>query len=410
MNALWALQGIVWWKTTLNNSDALDLLMQQQELNFQPETRHLYSNSNYIILAELVGKLRGLSFAEFTGKWFQEMGMKHSVFLADHRQISEEIAQPYFNFGKWTKHDWTSDLYGDGALFSTLQDQLLWEKIIQGKGADRLAETVRTQSQQVIAGSDFQDYGYGLEFGTYRDLPWRFHNGHTGGWNASTVRFPEQELSIVVLSNNSRMSPFWFAKKVARKLIDIPPAQDFLLRPEQLGKKIKVTDVIGTYKTQWGYYCKVAQKDDGFYLQRQERNDIKMLPEADNLFQQSDDSTFKQHFSLDENGQLQITFYHTSHPPYSFTKIDNNKLPETLTDLDGKWVNQETGGIIKLKYQKEDQYAVTIRKKSGNARMYAPDVLLLNDYRLDVIRDEAGLPVKLSLFDSRLQAVIFERI
>ena len=131
---LWSLKGITWWKQKFDNGDALSLIRKQEDLNFLPGSQHLYSNSNYIVLTEVVAKASGTSFVEYTNAMFQKLNMPDTSFEADHTKIRGPIAKPYFNFDTCKGYEWIWDAHGDGNIFSTLDDQLVWECIVQGKG------------------------------------------------------------------------------------------------------------------------------------------------------------------------------------------------------------------------------------------------------------------------------------
>ncbi|NQX91676.1 MAG: beta-lactamase family protein, partial [Flavobacteriales bacterium] len=57
------LQGTTWWKRVgLGNGDIMELLEKQEDLAFDPGTRYSYSNSGYVLLAELVRAVTGEKF------------------------------------------------------------------------------------------------------------------------------------------------------------------------------------------------------------------------------------------------------------------------------------------------------------------------------------------------------------
>ncbi|MEI7669869.1 MAG: serine hydrolase domain-containing protein [Pseudomonadota bacterium] len=130
---LWSLQGLTWWEYSFSNKDALELIEKQQELNFNPGTKHLYSNTNYILLTAIVEKVTGKSFVAYTNELFKKLNMPNTSFENDYTKIRGPIAKAYFNFGTWTTYDWIWNICGDGNIFSTLADQLKWEQILQGK-------------------------------------------------------------------------------------------------------------------------------------------------------------------------------------------------------------------------------------------------------------------------------------
>ncbi|MFK7920431.1 MAG: serine hydrolase domain-containing protein [Bacteroidia bacterium] len=405
---LWRLQGITWWKQTLTNEDAIQILSQQQELNFFPGTRYLYSNSNYILLAEIVKVVSGMSFQAYADQMFAELRMKATHFESNHDQI-ENMALPYFNFGKWTTFDWLSDLHGDGALFTTLEDQLRWEQIVQNMDTSVLGREILKKSQSLIAGSQITEYGYGLEFGSYRGLAYRFHEGETGAWHATTLRFDSEQLSIFVMSNSGRVGTDYLARLCADLLIDANKlaSESNLLEPENKGAVLPISDLAGTYKTDWGYYLKIVNQAGEWSMQRSERDDIQLEMEGDNLFHEVGDSTFKQWFSLDKENNYQIRLYHPSHSPYSLQKIESDFTAFDYTSFNGKYLNPETGAELIVEHDKDDQYKIVLGGDKMNARMFEPDVLVMNGYRLLVQRSKTGKVKNLLLYSRRLQEVRF---
>jgi CubicO group peptidase (beta-lactamase class C family) len=98
--------GITWWEQSLNNKDIVSILLKQQDLNFTPGSGYLYSNSNYILLAQIVEIVSGKSFVAYTNNIFQLLGMKNTRFESDYLKIEEPVAKAYFNFNTWTTFKW----------------------------------------------------------------------------------------------------------------------------------------------------------------------------------------------------------------------------------------------------------------------------------------------------------------
>ncbi len=409
MNSLWSLQNITWWKNTFSNQDAIDLLAQQQDLNFEPGSRHVYSNSNFILLAEVVKVVSGQSFKEYSDQMFAEIGMKDTRFEPQHDQI-ENMARPYFNFDTWKTYDWLSDLHGDGALFTTLEDQLRWEKMLQKRKSKVLGREYLEMSQNLIAGSEIDNYGFGLSFGEYQGLPYKYHEGATGAWHATTLRFESEKLSIFITSNSGRVSTSYWSRRCADILIDADKftSVGITLSPEETGDPLPTEKLLGTYKTSGGYYIQILESDGKWLMRRMGRNDIELEKEDDNLWHEVTDPSFKQWFSLDDENNYQITLYHTSHPPYSLQKVKGDFSEIDFAAADGSYRNAETGGELKIKYLEDDRYEVNFRGRDRKALMLEPDKLILSSYILDLERDTNGQVDTVLLYSSRLKAVRYE--
>jgi CubicO group peptidase (beta-lactamase class C family) len=203
-----------------NNERVYQLLTQQKGLNFEPGSRHQYSNSNYVLLAEIVERVSGQSLREFTdANIFAPLGMEHTRFDDDYRQIAKNRATGY-----WRRRDGgyervlkSFDGYGDIGLITTIGDLAKWDSNFYDPrvGGDAFLELIHTRG--VLDNGDTLDYASGLRHGSYRGLPTVSHGGGFRGFKAHFIRFPEQRFSIIVLCNAGSASP----ERLARQVIDL---------------------------------------------------------------------------------------------------------------------------------------------------------------------------------------------
>lgn len=219
---LWALQGKTWWKHFLSNGDALELLTAQRDFNFEPGSAHQYSNSNYLLLAEIIQRVSGMPFDRYADSVFQRLGLDETSFLANYMESIPGRAHPYGNWSGWKRYPTITNLHGDGALFTTLRDQLRWEQIIQRGETPGLSSELLATSQSLVPDSDVESYGFGLSFGNYRGFDYQFHEGNTGAYNATFVRFPAERVAVVVMSNNSSISTHDLAREFAASALGAP--------------------------------------------------------------------------------------------------------------------------------------------------------------------------------------------
>lgn len=407
---LWSLQGITWWKQTFSNTDALALLLRQQELNFTPGTRYSYSNSNYMLLALLVEKVSGESFVAYTTKMFRALNMPHTLFESDYKNIQEPIARPYFNFDTWTTYNWVTNMHGDGNLFSTLEDQLTWEQTIQSGKSKFIPKRVLEQSQQLSKSGLTDQYGYGLEFGTYRGIPYRFHEGATGAWKATVVRFPEKNMSIVTLTNSGKTIPSMQTRQAADVLLNLEGQREtFLIAPEKAGAFIAIDDVPGSYQNENNFTFTFEKRDTSLFLIRSGRNDIRLERESVNVFHQWNDPAFKQEFTYNAKGELQVTAYYTTHAPYTLTRASADWSGYDYTALNGTYTNDETEVSFEIRHRASFQYEIRMRDETAVATLLTPHKLLFRNYGVEILTDSRGQVTHLLLSGDRIQAVRFTR-
>lgn len=390
---LWSLQGFTWWEKSFSNNEVLSLIQNQNELNFVPNTKYLYSNTNYILLALIVEKVSKTSFIEYTNEIFKQLNMPNTSFESDYTNIRGQIAKAYFNFGTWTTYDWIWNVVGDGNIFSTLEDQIQWEKLVQGKGKTTLNREIITRSQQTIKNSKFSNYGYGLEFGVYKGLEYTFHEGATGAWKATIIRFPERNMSILTLTNTGKSIPSSQTRQMADVVLELKATKDYILtEPASVGEYISEDDILGTYLTASDFAFNFEKRDNKIFLKRVGRNDIELEREANNIFHQKYDPAFKQEFIINSKGEMQVTAYYTNHSPYSLTKVNQIENSYDFKSINGDYVNSETNTMLSINYLYGMNYEITFRydyKTQG--LLVSTNKILVDFYSLEMQNGELFL-------------------
>ncbi|WP_299434488.1 serine hydrolase domain-containing protein [uncultured Aquimarina sp.] len=409
---LWSLQSITWWKHTYRMEDALSLLSKQIDLNFDPGEKYSYSNSNYIILAEIIEKVSGTTFIEYTNQMFHDLNMPNTSFISNHKTIKEPIAQPYFNFNTWTGYNWIWNIYGDGNIFSTLEDQLNWEQILQTKQNKRFSKAFLEKSQSLLPNTKNTTYGYGLEFGEHQNISYKFHGGSTGAWKAITARFPGQNFSIITLTNSGKTDPMMQTLNSADVLMGIKSdSENIRLTPEKIGPYISLKEIVGLYQLNDAVW-QFVEKEGELYLVRSGRNDTKLIREADNVFQQWNDAPFKQEFTKNEKGEMEITAYYTRTKPFTLIKKNTNFSDFDFKSVNGTFLNKETEVDFSIKYVSGVNYKVKSGKTKMKAILLSPTELVINDYnyKITIKKDENSTISHLLLTSDRIQNVKFSKI
>ncbi|MBA4344312.1 MAG: hypothetical protein C0423_19410 [Methylibium sp.] len=190
---------------------ALALIAQAGESSFQPGLRYEYSNSNYLLLAELLQQQSGLTLAELAQRrFFAPWGMGSSSFEADPWRVLQRRARSYGRVAAepaeaqgWQELPVPLGTWGDGGLWSTLNDQLraerYWHEDWQHQGERSL--WARCAAADEHYGPADGPYRFGLEWLQVGDQRLLFHGGGYGGFTCLLLRNPAQGVSLVMLSN-----------------------------------------------------------------------------------------------------------------------------------------------------------------------------------------------------------------
>lgn len=404
---LLGIQGITWWRQSLDNRQVDSILRQQQDLNQAPGTVYQYSNSNYLLLADIVAKVSGKSFRAFTDSMFRALGMPSTAFEDDHDAIRGPIARPYFNFGTWRGYDWVWDAVGDGNLFSSLRDMLHWESIVQQPAIASFPTAVIAESQLLPEG--ITAYGYGLEFGTYKGSPYRFHEGATGAWKATLLRFPGQALSIITATNSGKTIPSMQTRQMAD--LFLPPLPASPRSTPTPGPYIDMETLEGVYQNADGFYFRFERRKDDLVLIRDGRNDVRLVRLAGNIFCQANDSAFQQAFEMKPDGSVSVTAYHWSHDPYTLVKpaIAEWNTPAAL--IEGSYRNAETGVTLQIREVRGRTAQAILGADTASVVFARPNRLLGGGYQLDWTRPANGRPLpEIFLQMNRVRNLRFTRL
>ncbi len=200
-----------------DNFAVLRLAARQKELNFQPGTDYLYSNTGYALLASLVGRASGMSFSAFVAEQiFKPLGMASSHVHDDDARLVKGRAYGYSGASEALRLDAsTAERVGAGGVFSTVRDLIKWdENFYTGKVGGR-ALIDQVQAVGTLSDGKPLTYAWGLTIARYRGQPIVEHGGSLVGYRAHLIRFPEQHFSVAVLCNLASTLPGGLARRVA---------------------------------------------------------------------------------------------------------------------------------------------------------------------------------------------------
>jgi CubicO group peptidase (beta-lactamase class C family) len=207
------------FKAQLHDADVLKLLESQDRLYFHPGSDYRYSNSGYSLLALIVERASGRTFATFLReRIFQPLGMSNTV---AHEDGISTVTNRAFGYteeqGRWTRTDQsqTSAVLGDGGIYSSIDDLAKWDAALYD---GRLLPQKALQTAFTPA-TDTDDpnieYGYGWRI-TGETL---WHSGETVGFRNVIVRYAKRHLTVVVLTNRNEPEPYQLALAIAKMAI-----------------------------------------------------------------------------------------------------------------------------------------------------------------------------------------------
>lgn len=304
------------------NNDLINILTEQHPpVFFKPGEHYKYCNTAYALLASIVEKVSGRSFHDFMAEnIFKPLHMHSSRIYVAENDAREKIPGYAYGFSysdslkrfvasdkikAYELVDFVSGIAGDGDVASTTGDLLKWDRAIKkhkllskADQADMLAPHILYDTLSKIY------YGYGDAMGRNELGNYISHEGIWPGYRACLTRYPDQDITVVVLSNNESS-----ATGTTRALSFIEFGRDVVSPYPH--KEIAIDSA--ALKPYAGVYYSPAPvqlvvRNGKLYRHRDGTADIELKPESPTKFFYADSSDRQIEFILDTKGRVERTW------------------------------------------------------------------------------------------------------
>lgn len=244
----------------------LRMAMRQRTLNFAPGAEYTYSNTGYNLLAEVVQRVTGAPFRQWTqAHLFAPLAMQHSVFRDDHTMVIRDRALGYAPapLGTWAATTNNLTALGSSSLMSTVEDLAKWVINFDSARVGGKSAMAMTRTRGVLNDGSTIPYAFGVSHGEYRGKATVAHSGSWASFATYVVHFPELHAGVVVLANSPIVNPTRAAYQVADAFFGVslgtvaaspaPPNPSLQLSAASLDS------LAGLYKLGPGWYVDVKR-------------------------------------------------------------------------------------------------------------------------------------------------------
>jgi CubicO group peptidase (beta-lactamase class C family) len=271
----------------VTDEEALHLLALQRRLEFPPGSEHVYSNSGYFLLSQVVRRASGQTLRDFAqARIFGPLGMTQTQYINDHTWVVPGRATGYAprKGGGYRLDTSNWEQNGDGGLLTTAEDLARWDQNFYDAkiGGRELVQLLQTPG--VLSSGEALTYAMGLRVDRYRGLPRVRHGGSWAGFRAELLRFPGERFSVAALCNLSSASAAKLAAQVAdlylEKKMEPPPQTPAAPTPPAADRAPGLTHYAGLYWDQeTDDVLTVVEKDQTLSLLRDgdRRSDLVMV-------------------------------------------------------------------------------------------------------------------------------------
>lgn len=284
--------GLAGWRDgdAISTDDVFNYTCKQTDLNFEPGSEFMYSNTNYVLLAMIVSRVTNQSFADWMKvNVFNPLGMTNTYVDETNLHWTANTATPYFEekenqfvFAQNSSLD-----IGASNVYSTAPDLMKWLKQLNNpekKWSNSIKFLLTTDT---LTNGSSNEYAFGLIADDYKGNKRIYHTGGVPGYRSFAMNFPDEQLSIIVLTN-------YLDDKVQKRvelllsvfLTDKSEKQDLLksFKPVPLNLKCATQYTSAYWNTKENYGRSVYIKNDTLWYLRTNGYKSPLFPINDSMF------------------------------------------------------------------------------------------------------------------------------
>lgn len=423
MRDQWELLAVAGWRLddVITTEHILKMARNQRELNFEPGYQYLYCNMGFTLLAEIVARITGKSFREWTEEnIFKPLGMSDTQFYDDHERIVKNRAYSYspLRDNGFRKRRLNYANVGATSLFTTADDLVKWVNNFD-KGRVGGKDVIEQMHQQGVLNDGKQiSYAFGLVIGEYKGLKTVSHSGGDAGYRSHVVRFPEQKFAVVILSNLSSFN----TSRMARQVADIY-LSDAIKKKQAKAKQVEQEEFepdtswfevfAGKYYFEPGLIMTIIKEKDQLIAQERENGPkTKLISVSDTEFTVRDE-TGKLTFNLNNIGDVKSLSYVVGDNVMTGEKfVPANLDARQLEEFAGEFVCNELSTHYTLVIQEgklvaQHQRHSDIRLNPTKKDMFLGEQWFFRQVRF--IRDNGNRITGFRLSGGRVRNLLFEK-
>lgn len=203
--------------------DDLARLAYEMPLDFPPGAEWRYSNTGYVLLGGVIGKVTGAHYGErLRTRIFAPAGMTTARVIDEAAIVPHRAAGYRLVNGEWRNQSWVSPVLNttaDGSLYLSIEDYLAWDRVLRARSILSPASWTAAFEPVRLTSGRRHPYGLGWEVDRIGGQDVQRHGGSWQGFQTYLARYLGDDLTVVVLANLAQSRPGRIADAIAAHYI-----------------------------------------------------------------------------------------------------------------------------------------------------------------------------------------------
>ncbi len=288
--------------------DTLVAMTAKDTVWFKPGTNWQYDNSGYVVLGMLIEKVTGYPWAtDIAERHAKRLGLSDTQNCMTQPVIPRR-AQGYSDVaGTWMHAPYLamSQPYAAGALCSTVGDMARWDQAL-GNG-QVVSQASYTQMTTPVGAAMQSKYGFGLMRDSLDGHLIVSHGGGINGFISANAWFPEDRMTVTVLTNSGSARADYLMAQVARAAFGLPlqrvPVRVMITAAER-------AQYVGTYALNLGGTLRAftfSERDGELYGQLAGQPANVLIPAGHDTYGASFDPSLRIMFTVENGMATKVT-------------------------------------------------------------------------------------------------------
>ena len=395
--------------------DLFRYVKKQRELNFKPGEEYLYCNTGYIMMARIIENVTGADFITWTKEEiFDPLGMNNTYFEENYAQIVSGNATSYYEEKKGFERAVEFWGYlGSGNAHTKIADLLKWYNNFSHPQEGWEEAFKLLQTRDAFNNGRMNDYAFGVMMDKYNRHNRIQHGGAIGGFRAFACTYPEEDLSIVLLTNFTSSDVRGNVSALSDMFLTEKPEIDIAAMQSDKVIHLKTEELQKYEANFWNDKKKITRKvyvkNDTLWYFRGEGNENALLPIGNDAFLMKGASKrLEIQFKFGDGAIKMVVGPKSNDPGYFETYFSVDRNPETYT---GVFYSPELETTYTVSLE-EGQLIIHHPRLGDRKATIAKEDVLRSEWPLLTIvyeRNEDGICTGFSVTNGRVRNAWFEK-
>lgn len=355
------------------------LIARQNALSFEPGSKFLYTNANFMLSATIIERVSGMSFPEFVREnILNPLGMEKSFVRDNPRRIIPNKANSYHDNGyEYTNGILTFGIYGGTSLHTNCRElarfahEFIEPTLISRETMDSI------MLEPPMIGEKKSHYGAGIMIGDLEGHKYIHHGGVNAGYRSIFQTYPEDDLIVLALANTYTLQIEDCARDIARIVLGLP-AREIKTLDEFAQDAPVLEGVNGTYRSEKsGKSFDFEVRNGKLYM-----DGVYMTPVKGSIFRQG-------------RRQIWISMGERVYRTGGNAIVELVKLADAPAEINpaqyvGEYYCDDAQSHFEVAYENGDLWMKHLRFRPKKLHWNKDDEFYYEEYRLCFTRNEEG--------------------